>query len=219
MTPIRVIVIERERLIRDAIGTVLRSVDDIDVVDHCGIGDTISTRSARSPLIALIGLAGDCDQEIAEIGRLRTPPLSARVLAMTGQGSRPLATDAVRAGAMGCISRNSEASDLIAAVRSLHAGRHVFCPQVWEELAECLHQPLQARTVHALQFGETLSVRELAVVTLLSRGMSNAEIAESLFLSEATIKTHLSRIMTKWGVRDRVQVLLRAARAGLVVLD
>jgi DNA-binding NarL/FixJ family response regulator len=91
----------------------------------------------------------------------------------------------------------------------------VLAPSVPDELVAAIRSPPPAPRID-LTPDERLSDRELRVVTALAEGKSNAEIAASLFLAEATVKTHLSRVMTKWGVRDRVQLLLRAVRAGIV---
>lgn len=94
----------------------------------------------------------------------------------------------------------------------------MISPQVTSELIDAISDGSQPTAVEALAEHEELSDRELDVVRLLGRGMSNAEIAAELCLSEATVKTHLAHIMAKWGVRDRVQTLIRAARADIVRL-
>jgi DNA-binding NarL/FixJ family response regulator len=139
-----------------------------------------------------------------------------RVLAVTTFSSEQYLVPALRAGASGYLVKDAEPEEVVAAIRGVYEGNGVIAPQVASDLIDAVREvstgPLQpgGRVEHGL------TERELAVVLSLAQGNSNSEIAAELFLAEATVKTHMGRIMDKWGVRDRVQVLIHAAQLGLV---
>ena len=139
-----------------------------------------------------------------------------RVLAVTTFSSEQYLVPALRAGASGYLVKDAEPEEVVAAIRGVYEGNGVIAPQVASDLIDAVREvstgPLHpgGRPEHGL------TERELAVVLSLARGNSNSEIAAELFLAEATVKTHMGRIMDKWGVRDRVQVLIHAAQLGLV---
>ena len=146
------------------------------------------------------------------------------VLAITTFASEQYLVPALRAGAAGYLVKDAPPEDVVQAVRTVHAGEAAFSPAVARDLidaatSEAPHSLARdAGPAEPLAEHEQLTGRELDVVRELAQGRSNAEIARALFLGEATVKSHLGRVMDKWQVRDRVQVLLRAARAGLVEL-
>jgi DNA-binding NarL/FixJ family response regulator len=139
-----------------------------------------------------------------------------RVLAVTTFSSEQYLVPALRAGASGYLVKDAEPEEVVAAIRGVHEGNGVIAPQVASDLIDAVREV----STGPLQLGghgeHGLTERELAVVLSLARGNSNSEIAAELFLAEATVKTHMGRIMDKWGVRDRVQVLIHAAQLGLV---
>lgn len=142
-----------------------------------------------------------------------------RVLAVTTFSSEEYLVPALKAGAAGYLLKDSEPDDIIRAIRSVNEGEAVLSPSVSNELIQSIRQeePAAHAVDEALQ--AQLSERELEVLRLLARGMNNSEIAGALYVSEATVKAHLGRIMVKLGVRDRVQTVIKAAQSGLVHLS
>lgn len=143
----------------------------------------------------------------------------ARILAITTFSSQQHVVSALRAGASGYLVKDTEPHDIVDAIRAVHEGESVISPQITRELIMSLRQTPGHELSAQPNDAAGLSDRELSIVRLIAQGMSNAEIAKYLFLSEPTIKSNLGRIMTKWGVRDRVQVLIRAVTTGLVDLQ
>ena len=142
-------------------------------------------------------------------------PSSPRVLVLTTYDTEDNLYAALSAGASGFLLKDVRAAELVGAVRTVAAGDALLAPALVRRLIETYvrsHDP-GPRPPAAL---ETLTAREHDVVLLIARGLSNAEIAAELVLSEATVKTHVNRILTKLGLRDRVQVVVLAYEHGLV---
>jgi DNA-binding NarL/FixJ family response regulator len=128
--------------------------------------------------------------------------------------------EALRAGASGFLLKDVPADQLAHAIRVVAAGEALLAPSVTRRLITAFARQAPAETAAARVDGlADLTERETEVLTLLAEGLSNAEIASRLFVGEATVKTHVARILTKLGVRDRVQAVIAAFRAGLVPVD
>lgn len=141
-----------------------------------------------------------------------------KVIAVTTFASDEYLVPALRAGASGYLVKDARPEEIVAAIREVDAGGSVISPRVTQELISAVRSapvtPGSATDVEAAP----LSERELQVVQGLARGLSNLEIADELHLSEATVKGHMGRVMAKWQLRDRVQVLVHAASLGVVQL-
>jgi DNA-binding NarL/FixJ family response regulator len=137
-----------------------------------------------------------------------------RVLVLTTFDLDEYVYAAVRAGASGFLLKDAPREQLVTAVRTVARGEALLAPAITQRLIErFLNRPTPARTAPALA---ELSARELEVLRLLARGMSNAEIAAALFVGEATVKTHVARVFAKLDLRDRVQAVVFAYESGLV---
>ena len=123
--------------------------------------------------------------------------------------------DALRAGASGFLLKDATAEELIAAVRTLAAGEAILAPAVTRRVIEAFGSVPPVDPVLEVRLG-ALSPREVEVLRLLARGLSNAEIARELFVSDATVKTHVSNVLTKLRLRDRVQAVIFAYESGLL---
>lgn len=143
-----------------------------------------------------------------------------KVIAVTTFASDEYLVPALRAGASGYLVKDARPEEIVAAIREVHAGGSVISPRVTQELISAVRSAPIAPSSGSDAEAEaaTLSDRELQVVQGLARGLSNLEIAEELSLSEATVKGHMGRVMAKWQLRDRVQVLVHAASLGIVQL-
>jgi DNA-binding NarL/FixJ family response regulator len=176
-------------------------------------------------------MAGDADDVLAmAIMDIRMPRLDGiqatrrlmaqgdsapQVLVLTTFDLDEYVYEALRAGAGGFMLKDAPPAQLAEAVRTVAAGEALLAPAVTRRLVERFVQRPPSEKARVERF-EELTDRELEVLKLVTKGMSNAEIGEELFLSEATVKTHLTRILSKLGVRDRVQAVVLAYESGLV---
>jgi DNA-binding NarL/FixJ family response regulator len=151
---------------------------------------------------------------IEAIRRLRQAGADARVLVLTTFDLDEYVYAAMRAGASGFLLKDAPREQLVAAVRTVARGEALLAPTVTKRLIErFVDRPPPVEATPALA---ELSARELEVLRLLARGLSNAEIADELIIGEATVKTHVARILRKLGVRDRVQAVVIAYESGVV---
>ncbi|WAC65138.1 response regulator transcription factor [Agrococcus sp. SL85] len=217
MSPIRVLIVDDEALMRHALGVFVSSADDMVVAGEAADGAAaVRACGTLRPDVVLMDMqmpvmnGADATRAVLEAHP------GTRVIALTTFTSERFLIPALRAGATAYLVKDTEPDELVAAIRDVHEGSYVISPQVTRELVETVSQGPAARVPEPLHSSEQLSERELDIVRLLARGLSNAEIAGELHVSEATVKTHLGRVMAKWGVRDRVQTLIRAAKADLV---
>jgi DNA-binding NarL/FixJ family response regulator len=146
----------------------------------------------------------------------RIPQDGPKVIILTTFDLDEYAFSALKAGAGGFLLKDAGPAQLVEAIRSVHSGDAVVAPSTTRRLIDkfALHLPDEGRA----QDGAiaTLTARELEVLHLVARGLSNAEVGERLFVSEATVKTHVGRILTKLGLRDRVQAVVYAYETGLI---
>lgn len=217
MHPIRVVVADDEALVRRALHYFLSAEPGMTVIGEASDGPAAVRLSlATKPDVVLMDTRMPGGDGIQAIAKLSVELRTTRCIALNTYRSEEAVMDALCAGAVGFLVKDSEPAHIAAAVRSAHHGGIVLSPVAGRALIERSAALAAERTAVTLSDAEQVSPREREVLELLARGMSNAEIGRSLFLSEATIKSHLRRIMTKWSVRDRVQVLLYAASTGVV---
>jgi DNA-binding NarL/FixJ family response regulator len=143
------------------------------------------------------------------------PSLDTKVLVLTTFDLDEYVYAAVRAGASGYLLKDTPPQELLAALRVIADGNALLSPSVTKRLIEEFARQPEIESVDSPQLGE-LTERELEVLRLLATGLSNREIAAKLYIGEATAKTHVSRVLTKLGVRDRVQAVVLAYEAGVV---
>ncbi|QZY28211.1 response regulator [Nocardioides coralli] len=208
---IRVVVADDNELLRAGLVTVLDSDDDLEVVGQAADGPhAVRLVHELEPDIVLMDVEMPGGDGITAIARLRTEAPTVRCLVLTMFDLDDYVLEALRAGAAGFLLKTTEPHALIAAVRSCAAGDTTLGPSVVARLVDSYLQPLV--TPPGL---EELTERELDVLRSMAHGRSNAEIARELFLAETTVKTHVARILQKLGVRDRVQAVVLAHRAGV----
>jgi DNA-binding NarL/FixJ family response regulator len=213
---IKVLIVDDDPLARMAMSQFVSSAEDLEVVGEAEDGeDAVRRCGVAQPDVVLMDVRMPGGGGVAATAEIVEAHPSTRVLAITTLGAAGTALVMLRAGAAGYLFKDTAADRLVTAVRETHAGRTVLAAAVASELVAAVRTPPPDASRPEQ---DRLSDRELRVVEALAQGMSNAEIAASLYLAEATVKTHLSRIMTRWGVRDRVQLLLHAARAGIITI-
>jgi DNA-binding NarL/FixJ family response regulator len=214
--PITVLVVDDQELMRVGLKMVLGAHPDIDVVGEADNGATAISRAADlTPDVVLMDVRMPVVDGVTATGRILEADHGTRVLVMTTFDLDEHALGALRAGASGFLLKDTPPEDLISAIRSVAAGDAVVSPKVTKRLLDRLiaEEPAPSRDPAVL---EVLTAREREVLEQIAAGRSNAEIAGQLFLSEATVKTHVGRVLTKLGLRDRVQAVVLAYETGLV---
>jgi len=211
---VRVVIADDQALVRTGFRAIVSHEPDLDVVGEAGDGRAAveQVRLHRPDVVLMdIRMPG---MDGLEATRLLTADRStARVLVLTTFDLDEYVFAALRAGASGFLLKDAPADQLLTAIRVIAAGDALIAPSVTRRLiAEFANQPTPTDRPAQL---EALTPRERDVLRLLARGMSNSEIAAALFLGDATIKTHVSRILTKLGLRDRVQAVVLAYESGL----
>jgi DNA-binding NarL/FixJ family response regulator len=214
--PIRVLIADDQRVVRDGLAMLVGLIDGVEIAGAaCDGEETVRLAVAHRPDVILMDLRMPGTDGIAATAQLRDRLPSARVLVLTTYADDDTILPALRAGAHGYLTKDASAEQIEAAIRAVHAGQTHLDPLVQERLVAAVTgpPPQPAPGAHPLPAG--LTTREAEVLTLLAAGLSNAEIAQRLFLSNATVKTHINRIFAKTGARDRAQAVRYAYQAGL----
>ena len=229
-TPIRVLLVDDHAMLRAGFRTILGTQPDIEVVGEAATGaDAVAQAAALHPDVITMDVQMPDMNGIEATRRIVADAgVTAAIAIVTTFDRDDYLYEALDAGASGFLLKNAGADDLIAAVRALAAGDGMLAPEVTRRVlarfAETAAAPAAAsapapvRTstpAAALALAEPFTEREAEVLTLLADARSNAEIAAALFIGEATVKTHVSRILQKLGARDRVQAVVLAHRLGL----
>jgi DNA-binding NarL/FixJ family response regulator len=215
---IRVLLADDQALVRSGFRLILERDHEIEVVGEAEDGrQAVTLAQATRPDVVLMDVRmPDLDGIEATRLLLRDPTFSGRVLVLTTFDLDDYLVEAFRAGASGFLLKDVLPADLLHAVRVVSRGEALLAPSLTRRLLE--EHVARAGTPPqdgADPFGE-LTERELEVANAIARGHSNGEIAGQLFLSEATVKTHVTRVLAKLGVRDRVQIVVAAYECGLV---
>lgn len=213
---IRVVVVDDESLVRAALRVFFESAPGFDVVGEAANGaDAVALVRAVQPDVVLMDVQMPIMDGIEATRRLVREFPGLKIVALTTFSTERVVVPMLSAGASGFLVKDTAPERILDAARLAHNGGYVLSPRVAENLVTSI-QANEQPAARQLGRDEALTDRELEVVTLLARGMSNAEIGAELFVSEGTVKSHLGRITSKWGVRDRIQVLIRAAELRLV---
>ncbi|ASY34427.1 MULTISPECIES: response regulator transcription factor [unclassified Streptomyces] len=216
----RVIIVDDQAMVRAGFAALLAAQSDIDVVGEAPDGAQGVELSRRThPDVVLMDVRMPEMDGLEAARRLLAPPPGVthrpRVLMLTTFDVDDYVYEALRAGASGFLLKDAPPADLIAAVRVVAAGDALLAPSVTRRLIADFARQRPAPGKPALRL-KALTERETEVLTLVARGRSNTEIAESLVLAEQTVKTHVSRVLTKLGLRDRAQAVVFAYESGLV---
>jgi DNA-binding NarL/FixJ family response regulator len=214
---IKVLIADDHALLRDGLRGMLDAQADMQVVGEAEDGAQAVEEAIRlHPDVVIMDIRMPRLDGIEATRRLAAQGERApRVLVLTTFDLDEYVYEALRAGAGGFMLKDAPPRQLAEAVRTIAGGESLLAPAVTRRLIERYVNHPPSDSVRRERFAE-LTERELEVLRLLTRGLSNAEIGEQLFLSEATVKTHVTRVLGKLGVRDRVQAVVLAYESGLV---
>jgi DNA-binding NarL/FixJ family response regulator len=209
-----VVIVDDHDMVRAGLATLLEDTGDITVIGQARDGEQgVRTIRRLRPDVVLMDIRMPVMDGIAATRELLSDPSAPPVLVLTTFDVDELIYEALRAGASGFLLKDAPAEDLAAAVRAVAAGQAALHPaiarRVIERFVASVHP--EPRSLPA-----ELSSRELEVLRLVARGLTNVDIAGELFVSEATVKTHVHNIFVKCGLRDRTQAVILAYETGLV---
>ncbi|MEU1293427.1 MULTISPECIES: response regulator transcription factor [unclassified Streptomyces] len=215
---IRVMLVDDQVLLRTGFRMVLAAQPDMEVVAEAGDGvEALQVLAATAVDVVLMDVRMPKLDGVETTRRICQQPEPPKVLILTTFDLDEYAFSGLRAGASGFMLKDVPPGELLTAIRSVHSGDAVVAPSTTRRLLDRFAPMLPSAGKEPRHKGlERLTEREREVMVLVAQGLSNGEIAAHLVLSEATVKTHVGRILTKLGLRDRVQVVVLAYETGLV---
>ncbi|WP_206475949.1 response regulator transcription factor [Microbacterium sp. KRD172] len=215
MPHIRVLIVDDDPLVRSALSHFVSRDPEIEVIGEAETGlEAIAAVEKDRPDVIMMDVQMPEMDGIEATATIVERWTDVRVLAVTTLDGSETVLPMLSAGASGYMLKDSNADSIVAGVRDVYNGASSLSPKIASMLVKHIRDgaPTGGRAGEL----ETLTEREAEVLDRLAQGMSNAEIARTLIVSEGTVKAHLGRIMSKWQVRDRVQILVTAAHAGLI---
>ncbi|MET7984636.1 MULTISPECIES: response regulator transcription factor [unclassified Streptomyces] len=221
MTVIRLVLVDDDPLVRAGLGLMLGGAGDVEIVGEAADGGEVEELVDRTrPDVVLMDIRMPGVDGLSATERLRGREKAPQVVVLTTFHADEQVLRALRAGAAGFVLKDTPPAEILAAVRRVAAGDPVLSPAVTRQLMEhAAGSALDTRRADARSRTAVLNEREREVAVEVGRGRSNAEIAAGLFMSVATVKTHVSRVLAKLGLNNRVQIALLAYDAGLLEED
>jgi DNA-binding NarL/FixJ family response regulator len=213
---IDVLIADDQSLVRAGLRAILETQEDMHVVGEAADGgEAVEMTQRLSPDVVLMDIRMPGEDGIEATRRLSRGPSESRILILTTFDLDEYVYEAMKAGASGFLLKDAPREQLIASVRMVYAGDALLAPAITRRFIEAFvrrpppgsHRPPEL---------DSLSPRELDVLKLVARGLSNSEIASELYLSDATVKSHVAHLLTKLGIRSRVQAVVAAYESGLV---
>jgi DNA-binding NarL/FixJ family response regulator len=213
-----VLVADDQGLVRAGFRMILEIEEDIEVIGEAADGhEAVALAGELRPDIVLMDVRMPTLDGIAATRELTSDPGStSRVIMLTTFDMDEYVYEALQAGASGFLLKDVPPELLVAGIRAVHAGESLLAPSVTRRMIESFVQRPRSISADARRQFDTLTSREQETLGLLARGLTNAEIADELVVSETTVKTHVGRVLMKLGLRDRVQAVIFAYETGLV---
>jgi DNA-binding NarL/FixJ family response regulator len=212
--PIRVVIADDQALVRGGFRLILEAQPDIEVVGEAANGAAgVDAVKRDRPDVVLMDIRMPVLDGLEATRRIVGAGVATKVLVLTTFDLDEYVYAALRAGASGFLLKDTTPEGLVAAVRVVAAGDQLLAPSVTRRLVERFARQPEPAAVPAL---DRLTAREVDVLRLMARGMSNAEIADSLVVSESTVKSHVAHVLGKLDLRDRAQAVVAAYESGLV---
>jgi DNA-binding NarL/FixJ family response regulator len=210
---IRIVLVEDQMIVRRGIVSLLATVPDIEVAGEASDGrEALAVIHARRPDVVVMDIRMPQMTGIAALQQLRASGNATPVILLTTFDEDPLFLQAVQAGASGFLLKDVSVERLAEAIRSVASGRTLLQPALTERVLKVVQE--RGNEFDALPDPEKLTPRETDVIRLIAAGYSNREIAESLGMSEGSVKNHTSSVLSKLGARDRTRAVLRAIEIG-----
>ncbi|WP_217207375.1 response regulator transcription factor [Streptomyces sp. AC550_RSS872] len=218
MTAIRLLLVDDDPLVRAGLSFMLGGADDIEIVGEAADGGEVETLVDRTrPDVVLMDIRMPSVDGLTATERLRGRKDAPQVVLLTTFHADELVLRALRAGAAGFVLKDTPPAEIVDAVRRVAAGDPVLSPTVTRQLMDhAAGTAADTRRARARERLTALNDREREVAVAVGRGLANAEIAAELFMSVATVKTHVSRVLAKLDLNNRVQIALLAYDAGLL---
>jgi DNA-binding NarL/FixJ family response regulator len=215
--PIRVLLADDQRVVREGLGTLLGLLAGVEVVGTAADGEeAIALAAELHPDVVLMDLRMPRCDGVEATRRLREHDPNMKVLMLTTYADDRSVIEALRAGARGYLTKDAGAEEIHRALQQVAHGQAAIDPAVQHHLLDALAaSPSVRRAEPVPQLPDGLTPREAEVLSLIAQGLSNAEIAERLVVSETTVKSHINHLFAKTGVRDRAQAVTYAYRHGL----
>lgn len=216
-TPIRVLVADDHAIFRDGILTALSGDSDIEVVGEASGGkEAVAKALELKPDVVLMDLSMPQMGGLAATERIVADNQNIAVVIVTASDGERDLVNAIKIGARGYLIKDCSRNDLVRAVKAAHAGEALLSPRVAAELMAEFKNTLSEAEAETSGLLDRLTDREIEVTRLLAAGLDNKQIAKKLYVSEGTVKNHVSNLLTKLQLENRIQAAALAAREGLV---
>ena len=213
--PIKVLITDDHPVVRKGIAALFATKSDIVVVGEAGNGkESIEKEKELMPDVILMDLVMPEMDGIEAIQKIIGVNSEAKILVMTSFATDEKVFPAIKAGALGYLLKDSSPEELVSAIRQVYAGEPSLHPKIARKVLLEISNPISSKTSE-----DPLTKREIEVLKSISGGLSNQEIGESLSISETTVRTHVSRILSKLHLASRTQAALYALKEGLADLD
>ena len=213
--PIRVLITDDHAIVRKGLAMLLATERDMKVVGEAQDGqEAVEKAGPLKPDVVLMDLVMPRMDGIEATRKITEAHPEVKVLVLTSFAADDKVFPAVKAGALGYLLKDSSPEDLVEAIRRVHRGEPSLEPDIARKVLQELSQPGKAKPT-----GDPLTERELEVLRLIAQGLSNKEIASRLFISEWTVRTHVSNVLSKLHLASRTQAALYALRSGLASID
>jgi two-component system, NarL family, response regulator LiaR len=214
-TTIRVLIVDDHAIVRKGVKALLAEVEHIDVIGEASNGkEAVDQAEKLKPDVILMDLEMPVMDGVEAISQINSRQEKARIVALTSFATDDKVFPAIKNGALGYILKDSEPNKLIEAIQQVHKGEPSLDPsiarKVLNELSHPIKQPVSP---------DPLTERELEVLSLVAKGLSNQEIADRLSIAEVTVRTHVSHILSKLHLANRVQATLYALREDMASLE